>query len=1443
MKNDNDIAIVGMSCFFPKASNLSEFWNNLTAGVDAIVEAPNERIESHYFSADKSNENDRFYCKKGGFVSPLKIDPIEYGILPIAAEGIDPEHLVALYLVKEALTDAGVFEKNIPLQKCCFVLGKGNNTGIAAFRVAEYIYQASQLEIISRSMFPDEPNEEIEKIKKDYQLRLGRYQADTAFGTMSNLIASLAANKFNLKGPAYTIDAACASSLIAVEHAVNMLLSGQCDIALTGGIQLGQGAAFWSIFNIIKAASFKGQISPFSEDADGLLIGEGAGVVVLKKLDKAIADNDRIYAVIKACASGSDGSDVSIMAPSSKGQVIVLKDAWNKSGLDPNKIGYVETHGTATQVGDRSEINTLLDFFGDNTAPPALLGSVKSNIGHAMSAAGIAGLIKAALALYYKKIPPTLHCENPMKAMFKSRFLPVQQLTDWDEEKYPLVAGVNAFGFGGINAHIVLEAYSNPNQPAAALTSKAELLKDTVISLSARTKEELLAKLDKKDYTVSEGNYRLVVFNPTEDKMNKAKILVEKDKPWKGRLDIWFSNDPLLADGGKVIFMFPGFDDGTEIETQTIVDYFDVPYKQVPPGKDPLMGHSINHYYRSKLLDQSLKKMGLIPDIYIGHSLGEWHAAEGAGCVTAESIEKLISNYNPEQFLLFDIYYLVVGCGWNRVKTWCEEITGVYLANDNCPNQIIVVGKIEEINLLIKRLKEEQIYHQILPYQSGYHSPLFPEAELKHLYDLYKEVLVYQERSVPLWSSTILAEYPKDKDDFCELFDRNLKETVRFRELVETLYDKEKARVFIQIGIGALPGFVEDTLRGKTVSIISAIHPTHRGIEQIRRVAALLFIEGKIVNEKMIGIVKANAGSKLKNTSLTLDFRLKMVNEYPLLREMILRYINEKKESSFLFYENDTEDAVLQEANNNLREIIALQEYIIKSYQSSEAKQRVVQKAPDAVNLQQAKADIEKTFRFDLNDHPYLVDHSVVRQPANRAVEELNPVVPFALTVESLCEITRESVPDKKVIRVNSVSVQKWIQVKTPFIEKITGHWKTDDCISWSLPSYAHGDITVGDDYPIVPDEYTKAIDLGDCFIPAVPNKNAIYLNFLFHGPQYQSIIEVTHLSKYGLRAYVQKTKGKGSLLDTIGQLGGLFCYIVMEQRQTTFPMNVKEIIFYEDFRDQEGVFECIMQMVDVKETEAICDVILKRGGKVWAVVKGWQNLRLNYHRKGMNTVIRPQMYYMSERLNKNVFFYYYESNINATFLEFLQDRYLNMEERAHYHSLYLNQARNFLISRIALKDAARKFIQKDVDDELIYPIEISIGHDEKGKPFIFGREELKGIEVSLAHKGSESVAMVSDEPVGIDIEKIEDHNEEFLDVAFTPHELDLLKNKENEAEWITRFWVAKEAYGKMLGLGLQGNPKQYEISSVTGNELIINNTIITTARHRNNYIIGWTQA
>ncbi len=276
-----------------------------------------------------------------------------------------------------------------------------------------------------------------------------------------NITASRAANRLNLRGTACTIDGACASSLLAVEQAVWRLRTRQCDLAVAAGVFLNLTPTFLHVFTQLGALSPSGMIRPFDRRSDGLLAGEGGGAVVLKRLDDAIRAGDLVYAIIKGVGSSSDGREVDVLAPSSAGQIAALENAYADAAVERDSIGYLELHGTGTVVGDLTELATVKAFFGTAPAPPTAraMGSVKSMIGHTMPASGIASLIKTALALSHKVLPPSLHCEEPRDELIDAPFFLNTQTRPWvhNPSAGPRRAGINTFGFGGINAHVILE--------------------------------------------------------------------------------------------------------------------------------------------------------------------------------------------------------------------------------------------------------------------------------------------------------------------------------------------------------------------------------------------------------------------------------------------------------------------------------------------------------------------------------------------------------------------------------------------------------------------------------------------------------------------------------------------------------------------------------------------------------------------------------------------------------------------------------------------------------------------------------------------------------------------------------------------------------------------------------------------------------------------------
>ncbi|HEY3465812.1 MAG TPA: polyketide synthase, partial [Amycolatopsis sp.] len=418
------VAIVGMSVLLPGAPDLDTYWRNLVGGVDAITDVPPEKWDSAHYAPDERRA-DRVYCRRGGFVDELaEVDVTGFGIMPNSVPATEPDQLIALRVAAQAVADAGGPDR-LPADraKVGVVLGRGGYLTPGLVRLDQRVRTATQLVRTLGELLPDLDEKRLEAVREAFTDQLGPEAPESAIGLVPNLAASRLANRLDLRGPAYTVDAACASSLIAVDHAVRELATGRCDVVLAGGVHHCHDITFWSVFTQLGALSPTERIRPFHRDADGVLIGEGTGVVVLKRLADAERDGDRVYAVITGTGVASDGRTASLASPDSGGQVRAVRQAWAAAGLDPadpESLGLLEAHGTATPAGDAAELATLKEVFGREGT--AVLGSVKSMIGHTMPAAGIAGLVKAALAVHHGVLLPTLHCDDPHPALAETRF-------------------------------------------------------------------------------------------------------------------------------------------------------------------------------------------------------------------------------------------------------------------------------------------------------------------------------------------------------------------------------------------------------------------------------------------------------------------------------------------------------------------------------------------------------------------------------------------------------------------------------------------------------------------------------------------------------------------------------------------------------------------------------------------------------------------------------------------------------------------------------------------------------------------------------------------------------------------------------------------------------------------------------------------------------------
>jgi len=459
------IAIIGVGAKVPGALDATTFWKNIRDGVCSIGEVPSDVWDPELYWDDDRSTPDKTYSKIGGFVRDFHFDRKAFRIPPKVVQSIDPTQRLALAATADALEDAGLHDAEFDRERCAVILGNalgGDQREKTSLRVHyPKVAKAIRESAAAAGLSSEAAERLIVEAEQQFKGDLPPITEDSMPGELANVVAGRISNAFDLRGPSYITDAACASSLAALDASVRSLRDGVCDIAVTGGSDRSMSPAVYTKFCKIGALSAE-RSCPFDARADGFVMGEGAVILVLKRLADAVEAGDRVYAVIRSVGGASDGKGKGITAPNPAGQVRALRAAYAEAGVEPRTIGMLEAHGTSTRVGDVVEVNSFSALFEDEQADqPIALGSVKSNIGHLKAAAGAAGVFKAALALHYKTLPPTCNVEtlNP-NINFDAAPLRVQrEAQPWAAGAYPRRAGVSSFGFGGTNFHVVLEEY------------------------------------------------------------------------------------------------------------------------------------------------------------------------------------------------------------------------------------------------------------------------------------------------------------------------------------------------------------------------------------------------------------------------------------------------------------------------------------------------------------------------------------------------------------------------------------------------------------------------------------------------------------------------------------------------------------------------------------------------------------------------------------------------------------------------------------------------------------------------------------------------------------------------------------------------------------------------------------------------------------------------
>ncbi|MHA5053146.1 type I polyketide synthase [Streptomyces sp. SD15] len=1476
------IAIVGMSVLFPGAPDLATYWHNLVSGVDAITEVPPGRWDAdEHYAPGAEPRADRVYCRRGGFVDELaEVDVTEFGIMPAAVPATEPDQLIALRVAAQALADAGGADR-LPADRhrVGVVLGRGGYLTPGLVRLDQRVRTASQLVRTLGELLPDLGADQLEAVRQAFTDRLGPEAPESSIGLVPNLAASRLAGRLDLRGPAYTVDAACASSLIAVDHAVRELADGRCDVMLAGGVHHCHDITFWSVFSQLGALSPSERIRPFHKGADGVLIGEGTGVVVLKRLADAERDGDRIYAAITGTGVASDGRTTSLMAPDSGGQVRAVRQAWQAAGLDPaapGSIGLLEAHGTATPAGDGTELATLAEVFGppseeeDSDGPAAVIGSVKSMIGHTMPAAGVAGLIKAALAVHHGVLPPTLHCDDPHPALARTRFAPLDTARPWRTgERQPVRrAAVNAFGFGGINAHVVLEQ--------VAATRAVEVYEpERVLRLTAPTPEAMAALLDRTDSAIlaaglderapASGAVRLAVVGPTAKRLALARKAVAKGKGWRGRNDVWFVPRPLLGPGGgKLAFVFPGLEAEFVPNSEDAARHFGLPWSQAV--SDATVGdvgrQGTGVFELGRLLDTALRRLGVVPDALAGHSLGEWTAMAAAGIHAPDEVDAFLADFDPDALSVPGLAFAAIGAPAEQVVQELDGRTDVVLSHDNAPNQSMICGPESAVAELVERFRSRAVISQILPFRSGFHTPMLepyldPIRKAAEAYTLHPATL-------PLWSATTVAPYPDEPAAIRALFIRHLLEPVRFRPLVDTMY-AAGFRAFVQLGAGQLGSLIGDTLHGRDHLVVPAHSPHRPGLPQLHRVAGALWADGADPDlAPLLGATRSAAPARAGRRPVRLDLGGRNVSLDPETRDRLSATLARRPTAPQDLSALSEQGVLGAELSALLRDATALASDVVTAGRRRPGTTAAphVMPAPEPRPLETPEPrPLESTLHVSVDTMPYLLDHCFFKQPARADPADGWPVVPGTTVIAHLMDFAERAAPGRRAVAVHDVRLHQWVTATPALDIPVRIVPEGPDRVAASLGSYARAVVELGSDHgqftPAAPWTFPAAQEER----PEMTAEDLYTRRWMFHGPRFQGVRELTAIGERHVRGVLVTPPAPGALLDNVGQLLGYWIMSRLPVRTIVFPVGMKEIRFHGPHPAPGERLECLIRITSVTDATLEADMQLVHRGRVWAEFTGWQDRRFDSNPRIRAVDREPERYTLS-RMQPGGWTLVHEEWPDLATRELIMRNMLAGEERERYAAHAPRGRRQWLLGRIAVKDAVRHLLW-DGGAGPVFPAEVRVGNEPTGRPFVTGGygRTLPPLHVSLAHRGDTAVAMArTDGPCGIDIEEVTDRPEGTLAVALTASEHALLRTLTRDAQaapqrlWFTRFWAAKEAVAKARGTGLGGEPKLFEITAAdetrltvrsAGEEYRVRHCALTTpqpsAGPGTEYVVAWT--
>jgi polyketide-type polyunsaturated fatty acid synthase PfaA len=880
------VAVVGVSALFPGSPEAERFWRNIVEGVDLLsaVPASHWRIDDYYDAAPRTP--DKVYVRRGGFLPDIDFPPMDFGIPPNIVPATDTAQLLALRVAEQVLEDATEGDcSDMDRERVSVVLGATGGTGLSTDMSGRLQRPVWERTLRAAGLSERDVMGISERVASGYT----PWQENTFPGLLGNVIAGRIANRFDLGGTNCVVDAACGSSLAALEVGLHELYLGESDMVITGGVDAFNDIFMFMCFAKVTALSPSGDCRPFSNQSDGTMLGEGLAMFALKRLDDAERHGDRIYAVIRGIGTSSDGRSKSIYAASPTGQAKALRRAYSAAGYGPETVGLVEAHGTGTRAGDAAEFSALREVFaasGRVDRQWCALGSVKSQVGHTKGAAGAGGLFKAVMALHHKTLPPTIKVDQPNSGfeIEQSPFYLSTRTKPWMADKdIPRRASVSSFGFGGTNFHVTVEEYTGNGKRAWRYRSwdselivlgapSAAALSDQAARLAASLVDthDMLSYLARSTQSAYDGTepHRLAI---VADSVSNLRTTLHElaAKLETSDFAVSFSSPQgyyySAQQPGPVALLFPGQG------SQYLGMGADIP-QLYQPALSPWEIARADHLNSDRDLhqvvwpktaftddDRALQKaeltktewaqpaigahslsllsviraLGIAPVAVGGHSFGEVSALCAAGVFSEEVALRIARKRGvvmAQAAAGSDGAMCAVTAPVEEVRKLIEECGhSVVIANHNASNQFVLSGDSTTIDDVVQRFSAAGVNARRLDVATAFHSEIVSSAAVP--FASFLADIPIRMPEMPVYANATAQPYAGDADELRTTLANQIAQPVRFAEQIQAMW-QAGARTFVEVG----PGSVLTNLVGKCLAGVehSAVSLDAKGRNGIR---------------------------------------------------------------------------------------------------------------------------------------------------------------------------------------------------------------------------------------------------------------------------------------------------------------------------------------------------------------------------------------------------------------------------------------------------------------------------------------------------------------------------------------------------------------------------------------------------------------------------------